>query len=177
MSRSSSRVRAAVAVAVLALLIVVPSTLADSVYWTSGKHGAFDVVDTSTKPGATCTATGFGVYLKAREPRVRARDRSAGVDVQTVGWQVILQRMQPGTGWTDLVTSPTLTATATDTTPAVFPGVQQLSVGSGTSRIVDILMWYAADGTTVVGAVDSRVTFYREAIAGVTITAYGACAG
>jgi hypothetical protein len=104
---------------------------ADTALGHHGKIGVASLHDSAVDGdgGARCAYSlgdardGGAATIKVRAPRVLARDRTAGIDHQVVGWRVILQQTPSDIGfgtWYTVYTSSIVKAGATDSTKASF---------------------------------------------------------
>lgn len=113
---------------------------------------------------------GGAATIKVRAPRVWARDRTAGVDHQKVGWRVIIQQtpddLQYGT-WYTVFTSSVVKAGATDSAMASFTP-RTFNVPFNTFVRVHVQMfWYApGSSTTVQGSAIHAVDYYDRYLDG-----------
>lgn len=92
-------------------------------------------------------------------PLLYARDRTAGVDTQKVGYKLTVQVRQDGT-WVKAMSLATVKGTATDRTPATlanWPGGGRSDTTA--ARAILRLNWHRADGT-VAGWVRIRMQYY-----------------
>lgn len=123
-----------------------------------GQGGArCDYSFSDARDGGAATITVLG-------PRVFARNRTAGVDHQRVGWQVILQQTPDDIGygtWYTVATSGIVKADATDQTRAAF-SARTLDVPFNTFVRAKVkVIWYAPGSSTVIeGTAVHRVDHY-----------------
>jgi hypothetical protein len=118
----------------------------------TGLVGRHSLLDTTTNAGTRCdylTGDGRGgaSTVTVRPPRVFARNRTAGVDRQTVGWRVRLQQSEDFVHWYTDFESPVAKGSATDTTKASFTAMT-VSVPFNLYVRVHVVMFWYVPGTT-----------------------------
>lgn len=121
----------------------------------TGLVGANSLTDTLTKPGTRCDyITGDGregaATVNVRPPKVFARNRTAGLDRQTVGWRVVLQQSEDFVTWYTDEHSPVVKALATDATKAAFSPMSIAVPFNLFVRVHVVMFWYVPGSTTVV---------------------------
>jgi len=121
----------------------------------TGLVGANSLTDTLTNPGTRCEYfTGDGregaALLIVRRPKVFARNRTAGLDRQTVGWRVDLQQSEDFVNWYTVDHSPVAKALATDATKATFAPIAMPVPFNLYVRVHVVMFWYVPGSTTVV---------------------------
>jgi hypothetical protein len=102
--------------------------------------------------------------ISVRAPTMFARDRTAGVDAQDVGWRIFVQRkLATETSFKVVKKSSTFKAPATDVDAASFKSqtVTLTPPENSSYRIVVKMTWYRADGS-VAGWSKHRVEAYTE---------------
>lgn len=117
------------ALAFVALALVAGPVVADTEMGHTGLVGDHRVVDGTTDEtfsGIVCfydSTRGNRLHrLTVMAPEIYARNVTAAVDSQRVGWRVIVKRLRPGaTTLKPFYRSATQKAIATDSTPAEFP--------------------------------------------------------
>ena len=100
--------------------------------------------------------------MDIRAPRVWARDTTAGVDQQQVGWIFLIKGHGNGQT-TTLYTSPMQIASATDTQMAPFTTVSVTASPPGGHHYVVIKMfWFEPGSGAVEGIGEARVDRYHR---------------
>src|SRR5688572_30596368 len=116
-------------IAFVALVLSGGAVLADTEAGHTGDVGAHMLRDTLDKPGVTCryedTQTpGVPLTLttfKVKPPKVWARDVTAGLDRQKVGWRFIVEQNRfDSAGWMTFYRSPIQKAPASEVDFAAF---------------------------------------------------------
>jgi hypothetical protein len=109
-------------------------------------------------------ADDFLQSINVDPPDIYARDRTAGVDQQQVGWQIIVRRKLDSQSKFHTVLKSTIAKTTTsDDTPAPFKARQVTPFVPDNSRFVIIIksFWFRPDGS-VAGWAKARVERYTE---------------
>ena len=155
-----------IAVPVLLLIALAGpvATSADTAISHEGRYGVHFLADSEEYPGARCAYDDETVIesIRVRDPLVFARDSNPDrVDSRWVSWKYRIQA-QNVKGWATVATSALQKRTATDAQIANFSPMRTAFAGSAATqyRVVVIIRWYGADGTTVVGRAVHRVDWY-----------------
>jgi hypothetical protein len=157
--RTSSRPFAGFALAIAAVALSTGPVVADTEIGHVGLVGRHTVYDGS-QDGFFGVVCHYRSYLNDRlnniavsNPEVYARDTTALVDQQRVGWRFIVKRLRPGaTQMKTFYRSRIWKASANDHTPAAFPphGDAYLTVpkepGAGSQYFVFVRMFWYRDG-------------------------------
>ena len=155
-------------IGVMALLLIALAgpvgTSADTAISHEGRLGVHYLADTEEYPGVRCAYDDATVIesVRVRDPLVFARDRNPDrVDSRWVSWKYRVQA-QTVKGWATVATSALQKRTATDAQIADFSPMRTHFDGSASTsyRVVVIISWYGADGTTVVGRAVHRADWY-----------------
>jgi hypothetical protein len=160
-----------VAVTVLATLAMAQPTMAFSKTGQTGRIGAYSVTDGVGLSGVTCAydaGPGSLQHLRAMWVTPPLAKAVPGMGSEKVGWSYTIQRKIQREGWTNRVTSKILTKYATSSEYEVLPGGKTVKVilpngpdgPTATYRAVIKMLWYAADGRTVIGTVSGRMDTY-----------------
>jgi hypothetical protein len=152
---------------------------ADTEISESGLIGQHKLVDTATYPGADCSYEGNTLFeVSVRPPKMRARDRTAGLDEQLVGWRARLQK-QTATGWATVQTSSVRKAMASDDHWAGFTQRAVFSVPPPFGKAVRVrvdMTWYApTDPGTAQGHSTHEVDLYKTHGFGPTFNQHDEC--
>lgn len=166
-ARAPRRLSLAALAAGVLLLATAPVATGDTKLGHSGPIGKRSLNDTARHPGANCFyEDGDGrlgvAEIRVRPPRVFARNRTAGVDTQTVGWRAILQQTTDGGAtWPETFSSPDYTASATDSTPAHFSAHTYAVPDDARVRVQIQTFWYTLGSPAHIEAnANNRVDFY-----------------
>lgn len=133
---------------------------------TTGLAGHYAIRDTVAHPGARCDyLTGDGTQgpatILVHAPSMLARNRTAGIDHQRVGWRVRLQQSTDFVHWTTVRTSTIRKAGATDQTKAALTDRAFGVTLDAFVRATLDLYWYMPGSTSVVvGSAHHRVMNY-----------------
>lgn len=143
------------------------SVSADTVLGHHGRIGVASLHDSVVDEagGARCAYSmsdardGGATSIKVRAPRVLARDRTAGIDHQVVGWRVIIQQTPDDIGfgtWYTVFTSSIRKAGATDSIKANF-GNRTFVVPFNTFVRARVqLLWFVPGSSSVVQGTQLR---------------------
>ena len=149
--------------AVVATFFAISPVMADTELARSGRIGVGSVREGNRD--VTCNyekTSGDLEFIDIAGPTIYARNRTAGVDNQTVGSQLIVKRSKPGSPTKTFKTS-IVKMSSSDSTPAYFPS-RTFTVNStpanATFIVIVKMLWYKADGTTVAGWSKHRVDMY-----------------
>jgi hypothetical protein len=146
----------------------------------AGNIGGHGMTDTRESPGATCRfapplAWSLGeTWLQVRPPLMVARDSTAGVDEQMVGWRATIAAWDDASGaWTPFLEGPTQRAVAAENRAALFDSrgpETHFHLGYGAFRVTVELFWYerlTGDGEPrVAGQVEYQIEYYAIAVRG-----------
>jgi hypothetical protein len=158
-----------VALALSAMLIAlggVGAASADTGLTHRGAFGVHFLADSEEYPGVKCFYNNSSVIraIKVQDPLVFAENRRSGrLDSQWVSWYFRVRAQTPGaTGWTTVATSAVQKQTATDRQVADFSPITKTFAGTAAKqyRVVVVIRWYGAGGTTVVGRATHRADWY-----------------
>jgi hypothetical protein len=148
----------------LAIALAAGPALADYEVKHKGQIGVYDLHDANGD--IVCNYMQGAPYdllsVSIGAPYVYARNRTAGVDHQRVGWRYILKRHKTGDiGMTVIKKSKIFKANATDATPAPFFGkTPTVASVDGTEVYVFVkLYWYNANGTVAGWALDQAAGY------------------
>jgi hypothetical protein len=131
-----------------------------------GSYGVHYLADSEEYPGARCSYNSSTVIrsIKVQDPLVFAENRVRGsVDSQRVSWFFKVEAQPPGGKvWTTVARSDLEKKTATDAQVANFSPMTKSFAGRADRqyRVVVVIRWYGADGTTVRGRTAHRVDWY-----------------
>lgn len=154
-------------IAVPALLLIAlagpAATSADTAVNHEGRYGVHYLADSEEYPGVRCAYDETVISaVRVRDPLVFARDTNPDrVDSRWVSWKYRIQAERVK-GWATVATSVLQKRTATDAQLADFSPMRTAFAGSASTqyRVVVIIRWYGADGTTVVGRAIHRADWY-----------------
>jgi hypothetical protein len=181
------RVLTAVGFAITALAISVSPALADTEIGHTGRVGRHKLRDKSAMdgthtfyltPGATCFYDGVSqdlVDISVKAPKIWARNTTSARNSHTVGYQVIVKRLDDSFNITTFYKSVIATATAYDDAFAVLAdGDVETSFLPDSNYFVMIKMfWYRHDA--VEGTAKHGVDYYNELIPPVQPQGLGSC--
>jgi hypothetical protein len=132
-----------------------------------GAHSLNDGFDTADR-GVTCAygASSQFVSIEVNAPNIYARDKTAGVDTQKVGWRYIVTRQHDSNTPVAYKKSTIVKGTATDSGPALLANrTDPLSVpfkyATDAFYVKIKMFWYRADGT-IAGTATNRVDYYIQ---------------
>jgi hypothetical protein len=138
-------------------------TIADTARSHDGRYGVHALADSEEYPGARCAYDETVIEaVRVRDPLVFARDSNPDrVDSRWVSWRYRVQA-ETVKGWATVATSALQKRIATDAQIADFSPMRTAFDGSASTqyRVLVIIRWYGADGTTVVGRAVHRVDWY-----------------
>ncbi len=157
MAMSRWRTLAAVALAV-ALLVSGPlATLADTELEHSGETGRHRLADIYDSPGAVCDIVLPGndslgeTWLRVNPPIMFARDRTAAVDYQDVGWRAFVYAVDMDSNERRLVRQSEIALDyASDNLASYFSGqgwLAEFPVSRATYEVEVEMFWYDPDDT------------------------------
>ena len=162
-TRRATRLTAPIAAALGALILASGSASAATELTTSGNIGQYAVSDAMGDAVCSYGQSGALEAIVIENPEFYARNRTAGVDAQQVGWRVIVKKRRSGPDqpWTTLSTSAVYKAWATDATPAnLNPYKLAMAFPDSSSfRVIVKTFWYRADGSTA-GWAKTRIESY-----------------
>jgi hypothetical protein len=155
----------------LGLLLAAATATADTPLGHQGKVGSHRLRDSAGRPGVECFYESTNPNsptestlegLNVRPPVVFARNATAGVDRQDVGWQFIVQRHH-NTTWTEVLRTSIHFKSATDSTPAAFEkrGTNFLGNSASRYRVIVKTYWLSSTNGVVAGTARNRVDFYK----------------
>ena len=118
----------------------------------AGNIGGHGVTDVRESPGATCRfapplAWSLGeTWLQVRPPHIVARDSTAAVDEQLVGWRAVIATWDDASGaWKPFLEGPTQRAVAAENRAALFNSrgpETHFHLGYGAYLVTIELFWY-----------------------------------
>jgi hypothetical protein len=178
------------AVSIAALAIAQP-TLAFTQTGTTGTTGAHSVPDTSSNTAAVCSyqyLSSENVW-KLKHIFVDAPYMKAvpGMGSEKVAWNFTVQRREGGFSgfgpWHNRYTSPNFSAMtdSTQNAPLVQEGVRvtvPFAPGADAAaeyRVLMKMIWYKANGTSVLGTVSGRLNWYSTYLGIDTFTRHNLC--
>jgi hypothetical protein len=139
------------------------TTSADTALNHAGRYGVHYLADSEEYPGVRCAYEETVIAsVRVRDPLVFARDANPDrVDSRWVSWKYRVQA-ENVKGWATVATSALQKRPATDAQAANFSPMRTTFAGSASTqyRVVVIIRWYGADGTTVVGRAVHRADWY-----------------
>lgn len=153
---------------VLAMPAAVP---ADSELGHSGAVGRHRLVDIYDSPGAVCDVVLPGsdslgeTWLRISPPVMFARERTADIDRQAVGWRAIVSARDPRNGaWRVVRRSAIARDQASDSLASYFRGEGWLAgfpVSHATYAVSVEMLWYAPDDPeTVEGSATHGIEYF-----------------
>jgi hypothetical protein len=155
----------------VSLLGGVPSARADDELGHEGHTGRHRLADMHDSPGAVCDIVLPGsdslgeTWLRVNPPIMFARDRTAALDEQQVGWRAMVSALNEETGaWRIVRRSGTTRATASDDLASYFNGQGWLAgfpLSRATYTVTVEMIWYdPADSRRVEGRATHAVEHY-----------------
>lgn len=161
----------------LAALSLAQPALAYTELKVTGTVGAHRLLDTQLAPGGLCSynySSANGAYklkhISVGPPRMKA---VPGMGTEKVAWQFTIQRRIVGLGgpgpWANRYTSQRFVSSTDSTHNAPFHLYEGVKVvvpyaaggdASADYRAIAKLIWYKADGTTVLGTATEKVDWY-----------------
>jgi hypothetical protein len=150
----------AVPLAMATMLAMPPAAPADTELGHTGDVGRHRLVDIYDSPGAVCDIVLPGndslgeTWLRINPPVMFARDRTAGIDRQGVGWRAIVSARDERSGaWRVVRRSAIARDQASESLASYFNGEGWLAgfpVSHATYHVTVEMLWYAPDDPDVI---------------------------
>jgi hypothetical protein len=163
--RGIARLAIGIASGFVALALAAGPVLADTELGHHGKVGAHSLNEAQDQ--VTCdydSSTANLESIKVAAPTIYARNRTAGEDLQMVGWRILVRRkVEPATSYTTVLKSAIFKTEASDITPAAFKEqtVSMAVPDNSSFRIFVKMFWYRPDNS-IAGTARHRVDKYTE---------------